>query len=504
MKYYSQKPPLQLFDLDAPLACLPKVNRWVRLGDTLPWDKIEIEYNKRLKNQNCGAGNKPARMVIAAVYIKHYYSFSDEATIEIIRENPYMQYFAGLTSFIYEPIFDPSLFVTIRKRLGEDFFNIISREVASVERKSKEKEEVPPSDEDKSNSGTPSESLAKEPQEATHSGVLKVDATCCDAEMRYPVDHNLLEDASRFLSKMLEKFCSYAGIKIPSTHRSEARAAYLSLVKKKFSGRKLRDQVKRVQIRCFEADIQIFFRTITSDFARLTNASQLHSLQAVFALLRQQKQMLEDKTYRCADRIVSIFQPHVRPIVRGKARTKTEFGAKVGAAIVNGYTYLDHISWDAYNESADLALHIERYRERFGCYPAEVQADKIYMTKENRRLLESLGIAHFCPPLGRPPKHVDPEIRRLRHKASCERNEIEASFGTAKRIYGANDIRAKRPDTSVSWIGACFFVKNIKKFLRGLFVSIFRLREFGPLLRRFFLVVRKEEEYGIVMRFYCA
>ena len=76
-----------------------------------------------------------------------------------------------------------------------------------------------------------------------------------------------------------------------------------------------------------------------------------------------------------SDRIVSIYQPHLRPIVRGKAKAKVEFGAKIGASIVNGYTYVDHLSWDAYNESSDLAMQLELYQKRFGMLPQEVQAD---------------------------------------------------------------------------------------------------------------------------------
>ena len=76
-----------------------------------------------------------------------------------------------------------------------------------------------------------------------------------------------------------------------------------------------------------------------------------------------------------SDRIVSIYQPHLRPIVRGKAKAKVEFGAKIGASIVNGYTYVDHLSWNAYNESSDLAMQLELYQKRFGMLPQEVQAD---------------------------------------------------------------------------------------------------------------------------------
>ena len=120
---------------------LDKTNRWVALGDLLPWTELEKEYNSRLDNQKKGAGNKPARMILGAMIIKHKLNLSDAETIEIIRESPYMQYFCGLHEFTDKPIFDPSLFVTIRKRISEDELNIsTSRDVflkrnANVRRK---------------------------------------------------------------------------------------------------------------------------------------------------------------------------------------------------------------------------------------------------------------------------------------------------------------------------------------------------------------------------------
>ena len=90
-----------------------------------------------------------------------------------------------------------------------------------------------------------------------------------------------------------------------------------------------------------------------------------------------------------SNRIVSIYQPHLRPIVRGKAKAKVEFGAKIGASIVNGYTYVDHLSWDAYNESSDLAMQLELYKKRFGMLPQEVQADKLYLGKANKNLIKT-------------------------------------------------------------------------------------------------------------------
>ena len=94
MKFYSPKyKQLDLGLLRSSLDELDKANRWVALGDLLPWTELEKEYNSRLDNQKKGAGNKPARTILGAMIINHKLNLSDAQTIEIIRESPYMQYF---------------------------------------------------------------------------------------------------------------------------------------------------------------------------------------------------------------------------------------------------------------------------------------------------------------------------------------------------------------------------------------------------------------------------
>ena len=129
---------------------------------------------------------------------------------------------------------------------------------------------------------------------------------------------------------------------------------------------------------------------------------------------------------------------------------------------------MDHLSWDAYNESSDLVTQMELYKKRFGMLLREVQADKLYLGKENRKYIKACHVDCYNHPLGRPPKEENDEHAEDKRRAVGERNWIEATFGTSKRIYRANNIRAKLNDTADTWIGACFFAKNVMKFLRGL------------------------------------
>ena len=126
-------------------------------------------------------------------------------------------------------------------------------------------------------------------------------------------------------------------------------------------------------------------------------------LLVIHTLYEQQLEMYAQRTRTVPDRIVSISQPHVRAIVRGKAARKVEFGAKLSVSHQkDGYVSLDRLSWDAYNESSDLIEQIETYKERFGYYPASVHADQIYRTRSNRAYCKSKGIRLSGKPLGRP------------------------------------------------------------------------------------------------------
>ena len=138
MKFTSQKKQLTLDLFRSSLQDLDKSNRWVMLGDLLPWAEIEKRYNSKLKNGVKGAGNKPARLIIGAMIVKHKLSLSDEETIQMIQENPYMQYMCGLSEFTDEPVFDPSLFVTIRKRISEQELNEMTVSLLQEQQRLKE------------------------------------------------------------------------------------------------------------------------------------------------------------------------------------------------------------------------------------------------------------------------------------------------------------------------------------------------------------------------------
>ncbi|MCH3994097.1 MAG: IS5 family transposase [Prevotella sp.] len=490
MKFKSQNRELTLDAFRSSLEDLPKSNRWVKLGDTLPWDKIEKIYNSRLHNVHNGAGNKPARMIIGALLIKHKLNLSDVETVEAIRENPYMQYLLGLSAYTDQPVFEPSLFVSVRRRLGIEDYNDMSESLLKLQVRMHDgkQEEGDRREKDGNDKGGTAGESSDKPYSSTkpsapkpNEGLMKIDATCSDSEVRYPTDLDLLNDGLEAIDRILDRFCGMTGLPRPETRLKEIHSRYLNVIKlrKKPKG-KVRECMEYMLARLrrnINTALETFGKVDSRYFFSLSPRDRSLFFTTI-KMWKQQKEMFTDHVHQCKDRIVSLFQPFVRPIVRGKAKAKVEFGAKIGVSVVRGYTFIDRHSWDAYNECDDLMLHLRAYRKRFGNLPAKVEADKIYMNRRNRQILRLLGIEIGGKPLGRPSKEQNTkEYHDLMARNVGERNEVEATFGTGKRIYRANNIRAKRADTGASWVGACYFVKNIMKFLHELLYALIEMME---------------------------
>ena len=177
----------------------------------------------------------------------------------------------------------------------------------------------------------------------------------------------------------------------------------------------------------------------------------------------QQKEMHESGTHRCEDRIVSLQQPHVRPIVRGKRPDPTEFGQKLHLSVVNGYTFIEQTCWSNFNEGSDLPQVIENYFRRYGCYPIAVLADKLYQTRKNRSYCKARGIRLSGPALGRKSKAAKEENHAQMYQDACDRNVIEGKNGTAKRRYGLNCIMSKLDETSKTEAGFSILMMNAWK-----------------------------------------
>lgn len=473
MKRYKPQSQLSIKEFEMPFeADLDPNNRWVILSKVIPWDLFAKEYYKNFKT-NRGAPTKDARLVLGVVIVKHYLKLDDEGLIELIQENPYIQYFLGLTAFTSKPVMDPSLLVYIRKRIDLKVFETLTDELIRQGLKIQDKQPLEPEKEDEQGEGEDNE-IPK------NKGKLQLDATVADAEIKYPTDLDMLNASREKAEDLIDHLCAELKIKKkPRTYRKKARKDFLNVSKKKRKGEKELRKALKLQLQFVRRDIQHINRLLDLNQRQGNNPVFDKPQQKYFFViqhvLEQQARMYKDKSNSVEDRIVSIHQPHVRPIVRGKAKSKVEFGAKINISLQEGYTRIDHFDWNAFNEGVDLIMQVERYKELHGHYPETVLVDKIYLNRENRRWLKDKGIRHTGDPLGRKPKVNMPTAyaKRKKRQECAERNQVEGKFGQGKRGYGLNDIKARLSRTSESWIAAIIFVMNLIRHLKGHSLSIF-------------------------------
>jgi len=256
----------------------------------------------------------------------------------------------------------------------------------------------------------------------------------------------------------------------PRTYREIARKEYLHVAQKKHKTKKEIRHALRKQLSYLNRNIKYIHQLLKCLDSIPLNKKEYKYLLVIQTLYEQQKLMYDNRTHSIEHRIVSMHQPHVRPIVRGKTNAYVEFGSKIQMSIMNGITFLEDLSWDAFNEGTRLISTVENYKRRFGYYPEKVLADKIYCNRDNRAKLKALNIILVAKPLGRPSLAVDNHIR------PGERNPIEGKFGQAKTAYGMNRIKARLQDTSESWIASIVLVLNLIKLIgRAFFCLLIKL-----------------------------
>lgn len=451
-------------DFELPFAGrLVESNRWVQLAQLIPWSEFEEEYAQNFETET-GPPAKSFRLALAALIIKEKLGVSDRETVEQIRENPYLQYFIGQSSYSNEMPLDPSLLVHFRQRISAELVNKVNREVV---RRLREAAHF--------------ESEKKKPQEEReppkNQGKLILDATVAPADISYPTDLKLLNQARKYSEKVIDIL--YEPVKEtispkPRTYRRLARKDYLAVAKKRRpSGKQKRNAIKK-QLQYLRRNLAHIEQLIELG-ASLTNLSkkQYKMLLVLSEVYRQQLWLFKNSKNRIDDRIVSLSQPHIRPIVRGKAGQAVEFGAKLSASCFEGYALLDFISWNNFNESGDFKSQIESDRDFMGFYPESVHVAQIYRTRENRAWCKERGIRISGPPLGRPPKEVSVQKKKQAAYDEKIRNAIEGKFGQAKRRFSLNRVMAKLPNTSQTAIAITFLVMNLSTALKRLFCTFF-------------------------------
>ncbi len=427
-------------------------NRWIKKAQSIPWEEIEMRYAKLFTNRK-GNVAKPLRLALGACIIQAEYGFSDEETALQIQETAYLQYFCGYREYDdSKPPFDPSLMVYFRKRLTPEVLGEINEMIITKAQPTKQ-EEKKRDDDDSDNGGT-----------------MIIDATRAPSNIRYPQDTSLLNEAREIAEKIIDElFTTGEGVK-PRTYRKEAHKKYLKFARSRKRTKSFVRKALRKQLGYLSRDLAHIDAMLAG--GKILGAKLSARLDTIRKVYEQQKFMYDHKTHSVENRIVSLSQPFIRPIVRGKAGKPVEFGAKLDISVSDGWARLEVLSFDAYNESSNLQDMAERYHERTGHYPSRILADKIYRNRDNLAYCKLHHIRLSGPALGRPKKN-DIRDKKQDYCDECERIEVERRFSLAKRKCGMGLIMTKLEETISHSIAMSVVVLNLRKIQHSLFHVLF-------------------------------
>ena len=371
-----------------------------------------------------GRGRKPFLKVeggIALLILKHYTCLSDEMLIDRLNTDWCMQYFCGV-QLNARRIKDKNLVSWWRGYIGG---HLDIKELQSVLIQS-----------------------WKPYMEQTH--VTMMDATVYESNIRYPTDVKLLWESIVKIYQVIQGKRKLLKLRTSRSNYHKHKKNYLGYQrnrrKSKRKDKKLRKQLLKYLSRLLEGlqELQSRYEFNLSN----KESKQITHIKTVYA---QQHGLLYGDKVNVKHRIVSLHKPYVRAIIRGKEVKPVEFGAKVHKVQVGGLSFIEHLSYENFNEGTRLKQSVALHQKHFGkC--SQLAADAIYATNENRRYCNTMEIATSFIPKGRQGKLQEQKSAMRSVLSTVRATVLEGSFGNEKNHYLLHKVKARTQATEIAWI----------------------------------------------------
>lgn len=378
---------------------------------------------------------------IALMVLKSYTNFSDKDLIEHLNDNIHYQLFCGIQIDPLHGLTNYKIVSAIRQELSERL------DIESLQ-----------------------EVLANHWKPyLSNLHVCMTDATCYESHMRFPTDVKLLWESVEWLHRHLCKQCRSLKLRRPRNKYDDVSRAYLSYSKKRKRRQSQTRMLKRRLIHLLEKLIGQIDALDRSHGHRLQLSSDYQKrLSVIRKVYYQEKELFTGK--KVTDRIVSLDRHYIRPIIRGKETKTVEFGAKANNIQIDGISFIEHLSFKAFNEGIRLKECIRLQQKLMKIRMRSVAADAIYANNANRKFCTQYGISTSFVRKGRAAR--DERLRKiLRSALSRERaTRLEGSFGTQKQYYSLGKVKARNKKTEMLWIffgihtaNAVCMIEKVKK-----------------------------------------
>ena len=387
----------------------------------IPWKELtkEFDFKESQKGPDCIFS---AKGKLGLMFLKHYACCSDQRLIEQLNANIYYQFFCDVLLSPGEQITNFKIVSQIRSEIAEMLdIRKVQKCFASAW--------LP---------------YINEPGHAT------TDATCYESEVRFPTNQKLLWESVSWSYGQMKLICKYLKIKLPRTKYLKWRNRYFEYSRKRRKPSKEKRVLTRSLISLLEKinhELDIIEQEYNFDITQ-----KYHDRRETIKKIHTQQLHLFTTGESPKNRIVSISKNYLRPIVRGKEIKKVEFGAKVNKIQIDGINFIEHLSFDAFNEGIRFQLSVWLAQDLTHKRLTVMGADAIYATNANRRFATSNNIRNdFCRK-GRAGKHEDhrKELARLIKKERASR--LEGSFGKEKEHYHLKKVKARTRKNEILWI----------------------------------------------------
>jgi len=393
-----------------------------KIYQAIPWGEMvrALELKEYKKGPDCLFSS---RGKLALMFLKHYCGCSDKKLIEQLNGNVYYQIFCDI-------LLAPGQHI--------ENFKIVSHircEIASLL-------DIDKSEEVLMDSWRPYMSNLNS---------ITCDATCYESSIKYPTDIKLLFDSVTWLYSQIKKMCKTHRLRMPRTKYKKWVPRYISYSKMKQKRKKKRRSLTRGLLRLMAKLIKEL-DGLEQQYGVVSNHKRYEKRrQTIRTILNQQGPKFYEGL-RPKNAVVSIDKPHIRPIVRGKETKPVEFGAKVHKLQIDGIGFIEHISFDAFNEGIRLKQTIYKAQKLTHTKVKLLGADSIYANNTNRKYLTQNRIQTDFKPKGRAGRHKEHKSQIAKMITKERASRLEGSFGTDKEYFPLNKIKARTKETEILWI----------------------------------------------------
>ncbi len=397
----------------------------------IPFDQLAATIPTPAHNKS-GLGRKPwfdVKGGIALQFVKHYLQLSDELLMQRINTDWSMQLFCGILLRADEKIRDINLPSWWRSYIGKHL-NIDNVQKLFA--------------------------LHWKPF-MQQTGVGMQDATCYESRISFPTDVKLIWNCCHEVYLLIQEQRKLQKLRKTRMNYTRQKQVFQSYQKTRKKSRRAEKKVRKKLLK-FLLKLTQHLNALQQKYQTLSKKQQtkLHHIEKIYD--QQHGKLYGQKQIK--DRIVSLSKPYIRPIIRGKETKTVEFGAKVNVLQIDGINFIEHLSYDAFNEGTRLQSGIFLQRKLFGKCTHQ-SADQIYATNANRKYCKQNNIAtNFIPKGKQKIQHIE-QAAALRKTLNIARGTIlEGSFGNEKNHYFLQKIPARNEITETCWIFFGIFTSN--------------------------------------------